>query len=971
MVMRFSDDESDWLLEMFNSDGVRNQLAKNLPRIVEEDVAGNAIKVVKGRQKGDGSFKLVAAELTAMYKVKFSLRLLGEERASFKTRKKARSLVGLTTHRKVAESDEHYEQRLNFEVLRTSERIYNWLTAHSMNKVSRQKSVKLTNATAALQQHTAYSVYRLSHTPAATGLATTSSQPDGATSSTQSHDATSSTPPDTVTTSTQPDGAAWNRQLKADFLTLTSDQVQALEREAHELNTLWNKPLEPDMVRAMQAEKQKQLDANVSKQLHSWSTQTGFRGHFIMGGPTNDGSIRHFTVHNAVDCFSQTFPQYMCKRLGIQLQRWAIEEDLYFQNVFDMPPATVDTLDNRARSSSPTPTAVQADDVEDAETIAGDEPMGKASDEGTDAEDVESVADVLDHTELQFRLAEVLADAHDERAHMAHPSRNVQMVSTTDEIRSASTKEYINIDVIQASKVQTKTLSDNGAPGEAGSSIGRENLEFSRQTSPAEPAMGPANFAMNLGLASEPHSEAEQGRCPGTDFFNLPAIGGAGMHTTESHGTLHRRNASGEPSGMVPLAPPSSLPQTPAPVPDELPQTESPVRKRRRGMVTATQVKKHRTVDADHDKASDVAHVQPRPTTKRKQAARGPAAQSDAIATVTRSGRRVKEKIIGTTEYDRVAAGPQHSRYALSLLTIVVQFASLSALYQTMITPSAIPYAQCKNWSGNPNECPNDRYSVNFDVNLKALVQEEAEKQHIDLTDNMCLQCGKPGTIAIGKKIGRVGEIYLNCSDCKKVYQFKQVVMSEDSLCIIETMRAEEVQEWKAWEGPAAYLQACAAGTPGTPGTAVNTPAPPSSQIVKAGFGSARNKSLQGASTSATAASFGTLRGLMSPIDDDRLIRAVIKREATLVDWPSDTSTLGDPPVTPESRPLKTRPPRREVQLKRSADSEESELEVLGPYVSKIRQKKKQVNTHTGTKDAPITLPSSALLLLPRRPLPC
>ncbi|KAI0683886.1 hypothetical protein BC835DRAFT_1422866 [Cytidiella melzeri] len=190
-----------------------------------------------------------------------------------------------------------------------------------------------------------------------------------------------------------------------------------------------------------------------------------------------------------------------------------------------------------------------------------------------------------------------------------------------------------------------------------------------------------------------------------------------------------------------------------------------------------------------------------------------------------------------------------------------------------MITPSAIPYAQCKNWSGNPNECPNNRYSANFDVKLKALVQEEAKKQHIDLTNNMCLQCGKPGTIAIGKKIGRVREIYLNCSNCKKVYQFKQVVMSEDSLCIIETMRAKEVQEWKAWEGPAAYLQACAAGTPGTPGTAVNTPAPPSSQIVKAGLGSARNKSLQGASTSATPASFGALRGNMSPIDNDCHIR--------------------------------------------------------------------------------------------------
>ncbi|KAI0686258.1 hypothetical protein BC835DRAFT_1420568 [Cytidiella melzeri] len=251
-------------------------------------------------------------------------------------------------------------------------------------------------------------------------------------------------------------------------------------------------------------------------------------------------------------------------------------------------------------------------------------------------------------------------------------------------------------------------------------------------------------------------------------------------------------------------------------------------------------------------------------------------------------------------------------------------------------SPMRSPF-NSKDWNGNRDECPLSEYSVAFKETVDLVVRAEATAQGKELS-SICLNsgCGASGVVAIAKKMDLLGHVYLNCPKCKGYQDIAYIQLSEDAVAVVETMRAEEVQAWKARGGPEAYLA-------GKVKEAVAQPSPPSSQLRKKGYHAAgsklRFKSVKPEPSSST---------LLPPIDD-ALIRAVQQRSRQfLTEWPSDAETIRDSPATPPNQ----------SPVKLGLSDLESDLEVQGPYISRPRLKKR-ISVLNGSKDSPISISSS------------
>ena len=112
LTMRFTDQETEWLLRQIEQDDIKAQLQANASRVLERDSAGNPVKVARGRHAGDGNFKIVAAEITTRYLQQFSSPFIAEERASFLLRRKAMKANGLPCSRQAAETEDHFKLRV-------------------------------------------------------------------------------------------------------------------------------------------------------------------------------------------------------------------------------------------------------------------------------------------------------------------------------------------------------------------------------------------------------------------------------------------------------------------------------------------------------------------------------------------------------------------------------------------------------------------------------------------------------------------------------------------------------------------------------------------------------------------------------------------------------------------------------------------------------------------------------------------
>ncbi|KAI0086281.1 hypothetical protein BDY19DRAFT_995893 [Irpex rosettiformis] len=107
------------------------------------------------------------------------------------------------------------------------------------------------------------------------------------------------------------------------------------------------------------------------------------------------------------------------------------------------------------------------------------------------------------------------------------------------------------------------------------------------------------------------------------------------------------------------------------------------------------------------------------------------------------------------------------------------------------------------------------RYRQEFKTLVNHEVYQFAESLNIVISRN-CPECGRPRTIAIGKKIAELGKVYLNCPFCPKVSRIHDFALSQEVIDRIESARAIEVELWLATEGSSGYIASVAeaAGMP-------------------------------------------------------------------------------------------------------------------------------------------------------------
>ncbi|KAI0340956.1 hypothetical protein BDW22DRAFT_1430600 [Trametopsis cervina] len=321
--MTWSDSERDYLWKVVADPNVVAMYARNPGKALVSDADGNVVQRARGRPAGvTGSvYKDIVAYALPGYLAKFSERLPGETSLEFAQRTKMRKVHSLTTRRMVEETEDDWRKRLDRPTL--NKRLYQFFQNVSPNRVAQVKLGRLTMPPAVQpldRPLTPFEVFKSSGTV-----------------SVQDSAAGTSTGRFRI--------ADWNVDTQAAFRNLSAEEMAALENTTREVNEIRHAELAPELLKLTRQTKVEGLPKKIQETWDHFTAETEFRAVTIFGGVGTDGQVVTTILHNVRDHQNRTFVEHLCERLGLPIDRFRIEAELFFQNVFQpllYPEAAVD-----------------------------------------------------------------------------------------------------------------------------------------------------------------------------------------------------------------------------------------------------------------------------------------------------------------------------------------------------------------------------------------------------------------------------------------------------------------------------------------------------------------------------------------------------------------------------------------------------------------------------------------------------